>query len=336
MMTELRIVGFKLFKDVSLKLQPLTILAGLNSSGKSTVLDAIRICRDGKLPDGHGGHGELVSTQSADRKIIVEVAGEHLSGKMCVTREGMEHKQQLGAHCSFITADRFGPATTLPIRPEDSTEKNDVGEHGEYTAELLEQHPQLAGLPVALRGPGMEENSGVRVNVNAWMSLVSPGFTVQSHSLEKTDLGRLSFSNRRPRNVGFGLSYTLPIFVQACFFAAKIAAGGNDHAVLLVENPEAHLHPRGQTAMGRFFAAAAACGVQCIVETHSDHFFNGVRIAVKEGDIPPESVICHYFEYDSVEEMSRTTTISMDAHGGCDTWPNGFFDETEVNLLKLV
>ncbi|MER5358607.1 hypothetical protein [Streptomyces sp. NPDC002785] len=57
-------------------------------------------------------------------------------------------------------------------------------------------------------------------------------------------------------------------------------------AVLDALNPEAHLHPKGQTRMAALISAAAA-GAQLVVETHSDHVLNGVRLAVKRGDLQP-------------------------------------------------
>ncbi|WP_071819731.1 AAA family ATPase [Enterobacter kobei] len=53
--------------------------------------------------------------------------------------------------------------------------------------------------------------------------------------------------------------------------------------VILIENPEAHIHPTGQTKLGYLCAIAAKAGIQLIIESHSDHFFNGVRLALKDG-----------------------------------------------------
>ena len=122
-----------------------------------------------------------------------------------------------------------------------------------------------------------------------------PGGTNEATVIELTDLMRLGFqftragqvvsAARRPTNVGFGLGYALPIVV-----ACLIAKPG---ALLLLENPEAHVHPQGQSAMARLSCAAASAGAQVIVETHSDHILNGVRLMVKRGQIPADDVILH-------------------------------------------
>ena len=78
-----------------------------------------------------------------------------------------------------------------------------------------------------------------------------------------------------PVHTGYGLTQVLPIIVAALSSGPK--------GLLLIENPEVHLHPRGQAAMGEFLAEVATAGAQVIMETHSDHVLNGIRRAVKKG-----------------------------------------------------
>ncbi|WUQ95544.1 AAA family ATPase [Streptomyces sp. NBC_00310] len=82
-------------------------------------------------------------------------------------------------------------------------------------------------------------------------------------------------------------TYALPIVV-ACLTAQP---GG----LVLLENPEAHLHPHGQTKMAELAASAAAQGAQLVVETHSDHVLNGIRLAVKRGPLTSEQAVVHFF-----------------------------------------
>jgi predicted ATPase len=114
----------------------------------------------------------------------------------------------------------------------------------------------------------------VRLNVRAWLNEITPGVEFEPYFDRKADRGRAEYSTRRPANVGFGLSYTLPIIVNMLVYAAFLSSGKHDKAIILIENPEAHLHPAGQTKLGEFLARAAACGVQCIVESQ---FGSGVQ-----------------------------------------------------------
>jgi len=99
------------------------------------------------------------------------------------------------------------------------------------------------------------------------------------------------------------------------------------NGLILLENPEAHLHPKGQTLMGKLMAQVAAAGTQVIVETHSDHVLDGIRLAVFEGLIKPTQTSFHYFDR-SEDGKIQLQTPKINAEGRIDNWPAGFFDES--------
>jgi predicted ATPase len=144
------------------------------------------------------------------------------------------------------------------------------------------------------------------------------------------DMGKDVSSRYRNTNVGFGITYTLPIIV-----AVLASPPGT---IILVENPEAHLHPRGQAKIGELLALAASCGVQVVIETHSDHVLNGIRLAVHGGKIKPEDVQLNYFQRREKQGQAFTKVISphIDRNGRIDRWPDGFFDEWEKSLYVLL
>jgi predicted ATPase len=109
-------------------------------------------------------------------------------------------------------------------------------------------------------------------------------------------------------------------------------------SLILLENPEAHLHPKGQAKMGELLALAASCGIQIVVETHSDHILNGIRLAVHAGKLDPNDVQLHYFQRQETRGESKTEVISprMDRNGRIDNWPDGFFDEWDKSLEALL
>ena len=86
--------------------------------------------------------------------------------------------------------------------------------------------------------------------------------------------------------------------------------------------------------MAELAVRAAIAGVQVIVETHSDHFLDGVRISVRDGLITPEQTAIHYFE----REGNSISVLSpeIDSDGRLSDWPRGFFDQHEENLMKLL
>ena len=134
----------------------------------------------------------------------------------------------------------------------------------------------------------------------------------------------------KPVNTGFGISYVLPVVV------AILKARKGD--IVVIENPESHLHPKGQSVLGRMVALAAQDGVQFIVETHSDHVINGVRVAVKNGNLSPSKVKIFYFDrvLEKREQYSEVEEIRLDKNGELSNYPKGFLDEWSEQLMQLI
>ena len=133
--------------------------------------------------------------------------------------------------------------------------------------------------------------------------------------------------------------------------------------IIIVENPEANLHPRGQAEMGKLIAATVSRGVQVFVETHSDHVINGIRVAVKKGLVKPEDVNIAFFErkphvidevtwmaetekglqkqvaekgeWDHTEVYTEVHNIKIDENGSLSEYPTDFMDEWNIQQMKL-
>lgn len=353
MSSRLHICQFKSFIDQTLEIAPLTVLSGLNSSGKSSVLQAIQMCHGGRLLDKYGDITELLSSgaNSHEFSIRLEIGDaensvRESSFEIIGSSEGLrrvilpDDAENTGFECEYIGADRMGPQGTLPVRARELRD-GVVGGDGRYIVEVLERFSRMGagGVPPELRADGLGEISALMPNLNAWMHMISPGFDVDYEILERGNIGLLIFTKdrRRATNVGFGLSYTLPIIAAVLLQGTKqTASKGRYPRFLLIENPEAHLHPRGQTFMGRLLARAASCGVHCVVETHSEHLLNGIRLSVKENILDSRNAVCYFFSYDIEDEFTKVAPIFIDSNGMCDHWPVGFFDESEISLMALV
>jgi predicted ATPase len=97
------------------------------------------------------------------------------------------------------------------------------------------------------------------------------------------------------------------------------------------------LHHRAQTLIGDFLCRVAASGVTVIVETQSDHVFNAVRLAVKSKIIPCADVNVYFFSSTEGEKPVRTVEqLQINKDGRMDHWPDGFFDEWDCSLDKLL
>jgi predicted ATPase len=103
-----------------------------------------------------------------------------------------------------------------------------------------------------------------------------------------------------------------------------------------VENPEAHLHPAGQSRFGSFLALLAGTGVQVIVETHSDHVLNGIRRAVAlDRTIDHDAVAIHFFLTEDPDVDSIAREVHLTPTAALKDWPSGFFDQFERDLAVL-
>jgi predicted ATPase len=189
-------------------------------------------------------------------------------------------------------------------------------------------------IDVARCNPCDQANS-LRRQFNAWANELFPGAQGNAQAVERTNLMRLELRIgdvgdwRRPANIGYGLTYAFPVIVAGLLAKTR--------QILIVDSPEAHLHPLGQSRMGRFLAKIAAAGVQVIIETHSDHVLNGVRLALRDKLIPPENVAIHFFNHatESNKTVDRVVSPNVDKDGNLSEWPDGFFDQSEKDLARL-
>jgi predicted ATPase len=131
----------------------------------------------------------------------------------------------------------------------------------------------------------------------------------------------------RPSNVGFGVSVALPIIL--------IGLLADRNSTLIIENPEAHLHPSAQSLIGEFLARVATSGAQIFVETHSDHLVNGIRVALSNGIIAVSDLRFFAFAKTDKYGSHRVTPVLLDENGEFRTRPDTFFDQADKDL-KLI
>jgi predicted ATPase len=377
MITSLFLRNFKPFKYQLLAFRPLTLLSGLNSTGKSSVLQALLLLRQSYQQEllkktGLALNGELVNIGTA-QDALFEGAGkaDQISFEL-VLDDGTKgiwsfnYDQELDVlnrtsppvapevyesnlfrdNFHYLQAERIGPRTFLQMSDFQVRQLGKLGISGEYAAHFLSvnqdklipnsrlSHPNVKLLKRGLDDPEIQSKFLID-QVEAWMGEISPGTKIRLEPKRDVDLISVKYfygdSNLyRATNVGFGISYTLPIIV------AVLASPPG--ALILIENPEAHLHPKGQSKMGELLALAASCGVQVVIETHSDHVLNGIRRVVHAGKLDHKDVQLHYFQRQEKEGQAFTEVVSprIKRSGRIDKWPDGFFDQMEKDLMELI
>ncbi|MCF3170584.1 DUF3696 domain-containing protein [Streptomyces californicus] len=362
MITSLAIGHFKRFAEASFALRPLTVLTGLNGTGKSTVVQTLLLARQfadapaRKVVQLNGPYGlalgeahEVQHPDAPDSVIGVRVECDG-GRRVCDMRFTVPDEQALYLDASrtedappdelsgdrstftYLCAERLGPRDQLDVSAE-HPDLLGVGVRGEYTAQVLALH-ESRSVREELRHPDTAATHGVtvvRTQAEMWASDIirpieisaqwPPGITAST--IRFREPGLLSEAIR-PANMGFGFSYALPVIV-----AGLLSRPGD---LLIVENPEAHLHPGGQSQLGRFLARVAGAGAQVIVETHSDHVLNGIRLAVAEDrTVAPEATLIHYFG----AREAGSVPLELTATGELTDWPEGFFDQIERDLGRL-
>jgi predicted ATPase len=367
MLLRARISNFKAFRNQTIELAALTVLSGLNGSGKSSLLQAFlmlrqswelgdlkrnRLALNGKyvslgtfrdvLFEGatdDGSIGIAIAETETDAEVRFVIPPSASDQRTCVleTTGSISNNGLWGGAFRFLRAERIGPRVNYEISETGSADIG-LGVSGEFAVEFLasqgERHINLA----ACRHP-LAKSDLLKSNVEAWMGEFSPNLRLIANSDAEHDRfllryqfeGSLGVSNEyRPTHVGFGVSYTLPVVL------AILAAKPGD--LLLIESPEAHLHPRGQAKLGELMSLAAQAGVQLLVETHSDHVLNGVRVAVHQRQIEASKVAFLYFQWDPKRSEGATTVqrLTVDSKGRIENWPLGFFDEMDRSLEILL
>lgn len=371
MISRLDLQHFKCFELLRLPLGPLTLLSGPNGSGKSSILQALVLLhqtmrehewstrlmlncaaiRLGTVADvvdqAHGRHSFEIGLRDGEIDYRWTFTGDRSEMSMAVDRvaigaasieapEALRYLLPPNAGedaallakrlrgLTYLTAERVGPREVYPL--EDPQIAAIVGPGGEHAASVLHLGRDnqvldgltLPGVPATLLrqaeermrtffpGCGLVVEQVPRVNA----------ITIGLRTSEGTDF-------QRPIHVGFGLTQMLPIIVAAL--------SATREGILLIENPEVHLHPAGQALVGQFLVDVARAGVQVIVETHSDHVLNGIRRSVKAGRLAAEQVALHFFRPRSAQGSQVISPI-LDNSGNIDTWPEGFFDQFDKDM----
>ena len=236
----------------------------------------------------------------------------------------------------YLSAARIEPQSSYLASSKFVREREDLGVRGEYTAHYLSKNKGSELKNKCFIPSSLKVNSLTLLEaVNVWMGHIASTVQVVPRWDPSINIATLSYrfvvgqevTEHSPVNVGFGVTYALPVVLSIL----KAEPG----SILIIENPEAHLHPAAQVMIGRMCAIAAESGVQLVVETHSDHFINGVRVAVKEKAVSKENVSFFFVEHDVAGRAQIQQPKVLDS-GRLDFWPQGFFDEWDNQLEKLL
>lgn len=362
MIEKLILQNFKCFESQEMKLSAMTLLCGLNGMGKSSLMQSILLLRQSFDKDQeirrlllngnliHLGNGKDILFESASEDVIsitlIEDSGEvevkvaynpSLDLLEIISSTVNSNSVIFSQNLKYINAERIGPRISSAKEDTVVELEKSTGHLGEFVSHFMHRYGEQIEVDIKVRHKNASSSS-LASNVEAWMSEISPGVQIKFEEHDQIDQVSTSFSfvnkggvsnQYRPTNVGFGISYVLPVVV-----ALLASAPGSS---IIIENPEAHIHPRGQRQLGELMSKVSSSGVQVIVETHSDHVLNGIRLSVKDGVLEPEMAVFNFFHRAPfVDVSSSITALRIDKDGRFEEWPEGFFDEWDEALDRLL
>ncbi|SCJ31513.1 Uncharacterized conserved protein [uncultured Eubacterium sp.] len=363
MINKIDVENFKCFHKFSLPMRNVNILSGINGMGKSTMIQSLLLLRQsmnnndeikGLRINGEYvslGNGQDILYEKAEEEQIslgyeedgisyfwkFEYSAESDFLPVIEKKEGKVESTLFSSDFSYLSAYRIEPKELYGVKNEIEIDKREFGNNGEFALQYLGLHGDDKVVNDNIIIEDKLDNS-LANQVRVWMDKISPGVSPKitvNMSLRKSEVryefieGREKSGSYKSVNVGFGITYVLPLVI------ALISAKKGD--IIVIENPEAHIHPAGQSMLGELIARAGSGGVQIIVETHSDHILNGLRLAVKKKMVDKDEIVLSFFYRNEKKEFKHECIHPKILEDGrLDCWPEGFFDEWDKALYDLI
>ncbi|MBN9901368.1 AAA family ATPase [Bacillus thuringiensis] len=352
MISNLSIKGFKSINDLNLDLKNLTLLVGMNSSGKSTAIQSLLLAIQSlSFNNDSPLNGILVSlgdfketrnyiTNSKEIKIRLAAASEDNGiqinfsekGGKVKTAKSIKNKElnkflkYQNKHIRYLSSHRIGTRDLYEVNYSQIT---DMGFLGEYAIDYFEKYKSKLVHEDLIKNK--EYSRTLESQVNYWLSYILNG-EIKTTNIEGTDSVKAEYrikNNRyfRPKNVGAGLSYIISIIITLLS-----SQPGN---LNIIENPEIHLHPRAQSRLMEFMAFVSSADVKLIIETHSDHIFNGLRKSIYQQQLSSNDIATYYFDLDN-EGISKVDKVSFNDEGKVIDQIEGLFDQFDEDLDILL
>ncbi|RAV28056.1 AAA family ATPase [Sinomicrobium soli] len=376
MISSIEIKNFKSIKSKLFALRNLNVLLGLNGQGKSSFTQSLlllrqsqrhitehinlndeKLIRIGKAKDALYQYAkedmsfEVKFSESKILNLVFEYKSDSDIMKVKDSSKSLNipmDEALFTKNFQYLNAERVEPKSLHSKSYSSITIDRNIGKKGEYTVHFLEVngdeniafenciHPDTI-ISVNNKNERFKDKRLIH-QVNLWLSEISPEVQIKTTDLT-SDFVQLAFEYKqptfgetnafKPENVGFGISYVLHVVT------ALLKAKSGD--LLIIENPESHIHPRGQAELGKLIALVAQNDVQIIIETHSDHIVNGIRVGIKEEKLSKDKARLFYFKkiVEEQEQYSAITDIVLDKNGTLSEEPEGLLDEWGNQLLKL-
>lgn len=358
MIKNLEIIALKSIKKLSIPCTNLNILVGTNSSGKSSIMQSLLIASQyitTNRQNGLNGYwlnlGDFKSvrciyckTDEISIRLEEETSDESLT--LCikdnvamrgvnisyepyeVVSRNIYNMFSYKKNFFYIPFDRIGVQDTFNKNLEQETR---FGKKCEYAIGYLEaQKDEVEKNPIAQELVKNKSNKTLLAQINYWLKDIVDA-TIETESIDsqriKVHYKMADGIKHTPTNVGSGISYLISILV-VCLSSAR-------NSIILIENPEIHLHPKAQSKLMQFLYFIADSGRQLFVETHSDHIFNGVRAGLSTKEMDASKVNVNFVTCDEVDG-TEINKIKFDEIGSIVNPIPDLFDQFELDLNRML
>ncbi len=208
----------------------------------------------------------------------------------------------------------IGPLRNFPQRyyPIIGELASDVGFKGEFTPHILKE------------SSGKEEKDDLLDKIKVWLNKFEMASNIDIKEYKEIQefisLIFYEFYSGLQVNLtdmGVGTSQVLPIIIEGFLI--------DEESLLLVEQPEIHLHPKAQATLGDLFIELANENKTLLIETHSEHLFQRIQRRIAEGIISSDDIAFYYVNMG--EEGTNFKMLNLDQYGYIQNMPKGFFSE---------
>lgn len=350
MIKRLVVDNLKSIEHVELPCANLNLLVGTNSSGKSTILQALLLfAQNASVTQGLSG--DFVSLGSYDEskciysgKQNIEIAVENTAGNSAKIQFGKVEKgytlSTMPDDFGAIVADSFDIElrkiqylSCHRIGPQNLYKKNMnmtdlIGTDGSFAMSYLNTH---ASDPLDKDICRNTQDFTLSGQVNWWLKYILD-VEVETEEIVGADMIKTSYSTTdgirvRPQNIGSGISYLISVIIT-CFAAP-------DDSIIVIENPEIHLHPTAQSKVCDFLYFISKHNRQLFVETHSDHIFNGFRAGIVTGEIEQDAVKTYFVSLNN-GYTTDVELVKFGRFGRIENQRKDLFDQFDIDMNKMI
>lgn len=357
MISEISIKAYKSIKSIKFECSYLNLFVGTNSSGKSSCLQALLLYEQNKEYN-FGLNGDLISVgefrevrNNSLREIPIELSiNSRIKGEKSITEYMTftedydtnecvvnKHIEEESSTVFYLSCNRLG---VRDLFHKSTKIKNALGNDGEYAIPYLWKHKD--DLLEESMCHSFEVGNTLQAQVNYWlMRIINTNLEVMG--IDKTDYVQVIYNNnpqnknsaalyRRPTNIGAGVSYLVSIIV--------LCLASTDTSVIVLENPEIHLHPKAQSKLCEFFYFISKANRQLFIETHSDHIFNAIRVGISADNWNPKLIKVNFLAMNDKYE-TQCNPITFGPYGRIignnpEMDIDDLFDQFEIDLDRML